>query len=86
MVLDKFQTQLEWKKHKIEKTIKSISAVPIGSKFYGEFESDNQNIDLYRKTMIFDEKMRLKIVISWGVGTYSVTHLPNFAHSHYMLS
>ena len=28
---------------------KSISPVPIDSKFYGENESDNQNIDLYKK-------------------------------------
>ena len=32
-----------------------MSPVPIDSKFYGEKESDNQIIDLYRKFMIFDQ-------------------------------
>ena len=31
-----------------------ISPVPIDSKFYGEKKSENQNIDLYRKTSVFD--------------------------------
>ena len=39
----------------MSKSIKSISPVPIDSKFYGEKESDNQIIDLYRKIMIFDQ-------------------------------
>ena len=43
-----------------QKSATEISPVPLSSKFYGEFESDNQNIDLYRKIMIFDEKMRSK--------------------------
>ena len=51
-----------------QKSATEISPVPLSSKFYGEFEFDNQNNDLYRKTMIFDEKMKSKIVISWGVG------------------
>ena len=51
-----------------QKSATEISPVPLSSKFYGEFESDNQNIDLSRKTTIFDEKMKSKIVISWGVG------------------
>ena len=39
-----------------------MSSVPIDSKFYGEFDSDNEIIDLYRKTMSFDEKTRSR----WG--------------------
>ena len=46
----------------LQKSATEISPVPLSSKFYGEFESDNQNIDLYRKTIIFDEKTRSK----WG--------------------
>ena len=51
----------------VQKSATEISPVPLSSKFYGESESDNQNIDLYRKIMIFDEKMMSKIVILWGV-------------------
>ena len=51
-----------------QKSATEISPVPLSSKFYGESESDNQNIDLYRKIIIFDKKMKSKIVISWGVG------------------
>ena len=46
--------------HKNEKVIKLISAVPIGSKFYGEFESDDPRIDLYNKIISFHKKMRSK--------------------------
>ena len=48
--------------NKIEKVIKSISAVPIDSKFYGEFESDSPRIDLYSKIIVFDKKTGSK----WG--------------------
>ena len=46
------------------KIIKNISPVPIDSKFYGQKESDNQIIDLYKKIMIFNKKTMSK----WGVG------------------
>ena len=52
-----------------QKTATEISPVPLSSKFYGESESDNQNIDLYRKIMIFDKKWRQKLVMYppvWG--------------------
>ena len=39
----------------------------MGSKFHGESESANQNIDLYKEIIFFYEKMRSKIVILWGV-------------------
>ena len=56
MVLDKFQTHFAWKKCiKLEKSRKSISAVPIDSRFYGEFESDSPRIDLYSKIISFDK-------------------------------
>ena len=44
-----------------------ISPVLQYLKFYGESESVNQNIDLYTKIIVFDQKMRSKIVILWGV-------------------
>ena len=44
----------------VQKSATEISPVPLSSKFYGESESDNQNIDLYRKIMIFDEKNEVK--------------------------
>ena len=47
----------------LQKSATEISPVPLSSKFYGESESDNQNIDLYRKTIIFDEKKVVKIAI-----------------------
>ena len=53
----------------LQKSATQISPVPLSSKFYGESESVNQNIDLYRKIMIFDEKMEVKMVITppvWG--------------------
>ena len=43
-----------------QKSATEISPVPLSSKFYGEFESDNQNIDLYRKTIIFGWKNEVK--------------------------
>ena len=51
-----------------QKSATEISPVPLSSKFYGESESDNQNIDLYRKNMISNKKMKSNIMISWGVG------------------
>ena len=44
----------------IEKPQTSISAVPIDSKFYGEFESDSPRIDLYSKNMSFEKKTMSK--------------------------
>ena len=38
----------------LQKSATEISPVPLSSKFYGESESDNQNIDLYRKIIIVD--------------------------------
>ena len=35
----------------LQKSATEISPVPLSSKFHGESESDNQNIDLYRKTI-----------------------------------
>ena len=61
MVLHKFQPHFDLKKNmKLKKSQKSISAVPIDSKFYGEFESENPRIGLYRKVISFDEKTRSK--------------------------
>ena len=51
----------------VKKSATEISPVPLSSKFYGESESVNQNIDLYTKIIVFDKKMRPKIVILWGV-------------------
>ena len=39
---------------------KTISAVPIDSEFYGEFESDSPMIDLYSKIISADEKTKSK--------------------------
>ena len=47
-----------------KKQLNSISPVPFNSKFYGETESVNQKIDLYRKTIKHEEQTKSK----WGVG------------------
>ena len=48
---------------------KTISAAALDSKFHGDFESANQNIDLYTNIIIFDEEMEAKICDNpsvWG--------------------
>ena len=61
MVSDRFHRHFDWKQMiKLKKSYKSISPVPVDSKFYGEFDSDNQDIDLYSKTISFDEKTMSK--------------------------
>ena len=48
------------KSQKSSKSFQIISPVPLIMKFHGESDSDNPRIDLYRKIIIFDEKMKSK--------------------------
>ena len=54
----------------LQKSTTEISPAPLSSKFCGESESDNQNIDLYKKSLILI-KNRPKIEVDgrpvWGL-------------------
>ena len=56
----------EWKTRQniLKNKYKSISAVPIDSKFYGESESDSPWIDLYSKIMSFHKKHDVEMGVS----------------------
>ena len=63
MVLDKFQTGFDYNKcinPEMSSKEQSISPVPLIMKFHGESDSDSPWVDLYRKIISFDKKMRSK--------------------------